>query len=710
MEAQEEDTVIKERGVKARDVRGSIITGDGNKFYYGEEHKVNWEEVDLTPAYESAKRLFLSYLRRYAGANGNEIEVEKRYVPLQLQATTYKNTQQSMDSKDEGVRTIGYWEKLIEFPSNILLIGDAGVGKTTQMLFGARLLEFEKNRETEFAQKVPVPLILLLRSYSGDSPTQLIEALASSSGLDIPVVDGLMREHRYPVCIFLDGADEISADGVRLLLSHLERWIGINDEARKHSLIISSRPMASVNAINDSNIPFDSYELLPMDPEHTLKMLKQYDLAQLENLISSDINLVSVFQKPDLISALSQSSRNNVVTKLPENMGQIYQLYIKSLAKNIHSNYDFLHVLQPVLSFIAITMLEQQSNRLRIDAQFSAKLIDFVTKQITQNRRKRQIAPPDWNLMSLLQDLGESLFIEVRLDKTALEIIEFARQGYRDYFAAIYMCSDEKNNHIRIEKALQKDRNRWVQAIFMMAGMSTKSDYLLSAFYDQSIDDAIDAWMLNNPRGFKSPKIVFDRCQDEMDRLSTSQLYSFSEPYSRNLIVKLLSDEDPRVRFEATRAATQWGLNGVEPLLDAFQDKNDLVKAVAAYAITHLGETLIDEKGEENPLPPLMNISNSSFHISSFGGGGVTGDIGPILFAPTQQELRLQQFEIDLSIMKIDFDPFEESCSFNISLINPAWYSINHLFSDKKNNDTNINWIRLLAQLNWIIELSKYSK
>jgi hypothetical protein len=683
---------IGARGVYARSsVQGSIITGDQNTIYFGFEQEIDWQNVDYSRANEVADNLFVDHMRRFAGAIDRETAVA-RYEPLYLQAssfTTTRDTTTEVSETEKQERHIFVWDEYIHYPCRILLVGEAGAGKTTQLLYAAQDMVNSEEGEN------PLPVFLSLRAYSGHSPAQLVENIAAACGVEIRVVDALLREGRKPVCLFLDGADELHPRDVEKLLKDIYVLFGKSGE-QQHSVVISSRYGASTDMVMKSSLGFKQVEILPLSRDLIESLFERYGLPELKSFIKFEFT--DVLQTPDLLSALSQGLRGKVHAELPKSVGQIYQLYVDShLTDDSKSFYDYRYVILPVLGYIAVNMIEEQRTRLTIKDDLAAQLIDIVAGQVDRFKRLRQIAPTDWNLSHLLAELTKSPFVRIQKTQGGDDEVLFSKQGYRDYFAALYMCDDK--NQERITQALRADeRLAWLQPLFMMAGIKRGTNPLLETFYTLSTDYGIDIWMEGRPIGLISPQVVFEKAKTTFNSRKFSNRQVYTESITIRLIRKMLADSDPRTRFKATQAMTQWGMDGLEPLLDAVEDDHQLVAALATYALLHLGETR-EENNQKVPLPPLLSIDNGFQFTNIDGGGGVIGRVGPLVFVSSSYGQSTNKTELTLHIEEMDFDPFEVPSRFTLFHNGPVWFA--HNWFGQKGV---VNWIDLLAELNWIID------
>ena len=683
---------LGERAVSARDTYGPIITGNDATIIFRQKDEVDWDNVDYSKALEMVAYRFEEHMRRFAGAADGQDAVD-RYEPLFLQKAAYVTTTDEIEPDKHGQeRPLFVWDEGVHLPTLLVLVGEAGSGKTTQLLYAAQDLARQSAPET------PIPIYLPLRSYAGKNAAELLESLANASGLEIAVIAGLLREADRPICLFLDGADELpQADVQGLLRDIFVLWQ--QGQQKQHSIIFSSRYGSSAEAILNSQLDFEQVDLLPLNPDQIESLLKRYGLAELTHYARQELS--EVLQSPDFLSALSQGLQGQRQSSLPRTVGEIYQLYVESrLLVSEKTDYSYAHVIRPVLSLLAITMLEQQVSRLIIRDALATELIDLVTKQIEHQRRLRSLAPADWTLSHLLAELSQSPFVRIHRNDVGDEEVYFTKQGYRDYFAAVFMC--DVQNHERIIEALtQNDRPDWLQPIFMMAGLQTGPNQLLETYYTLSTEYAVDIWMQSRPMGPQGPEIIQKKTKTRYEEALSTVHRQIDEPITNGFLAKFLVSPKPAHRLAAAAALTQWGLSGADLLLAAVQDDQPLVSAVAGYALLHLGEMYRDETGVLRPLQPLISVENGLHFTNRGSGGGVLGSIGPVdlIFGALGQSSG--RSELSLSIMNYDFDPFAVAANFSLSHIEPIWYAENWFKQLGK-----VDWVALLGNLNSIVTIA----
>ncbi len=705
-------TSLGNGAVKTRDNSGFIITGDGNTIFYGQsEVPIDWESINFQNAFDRASDNFIQHMISFAGAVDREDAIY-RYVRLPIQDTNFSPTHssRSVDESSSQIqqRNVFSWDARESslMGNRILLIGENGAGKTTQLYYIGHSLSLQS--------KSPIPIFLSLSQYNGHHSGNLLEALAKNSTLSVKTIDGLFSEDIHPLFLIFDGADEISQNELQEFVSSLDVLLKKSPtNGSHHRIIFSSRD--GENARWLSQKPFDldfiRFEILPLTPTLTRELLNRYGLGKLSNLVIN--NFQSVIQTPDLLSALSQGLLGKSSASFPRSIGQIYELYVDSIFSNEdEQTFDYTVITREILGHIAVRMLELRRSRLIIEGELIEEIVNLIDDKVEAYSRQKEVAPPKWTLSKLFDGLDTYHFIDIDINEIDIYEIHFTKQSYRDYFAAQFMRHPE--NHERIIRALEADdREIWLNSLLIMSGLIQDSNELLERFYELSTDYATDMWMQTRQSGLKSPKIIYEKIQNRFEELKEGSKGNRYDPFTKELILKQLrlkgkSSRRYKTRFDAACAATQWGIDGIEALLVAVDDKHPIISAVAAYALLHLGETSLT--GEGAPLEPLFKIEGRSFTFSNMGsGGGIIGGVGPITLISTAYGQSTNKTELLLQITNLDFDPFQENSNFAISHSGPVWFA--HQWFQRKHRDNGtrtqvINWVELMAQLNHIVYLT----
>ena len=172
------------------------------------------------------------------------------------------------------------------------------------------------------------------------------------------------------------------------------------------------------------------------------------------------------------------------------------------------------------------------------------------------------------------------------------------------------------------------DRERWLYPSILLLGIAPQAAGLFDTFFSDAPALAIEGWFEHRPQGLQAPGVIQSAYAQRTAASRRVGLSRCTEALSARLLVRLLGHRDPRLRLKAARAVSQWGSQGIAPLLDA-ADQNPLVQAVATYALLHLGE-LDYRDSSESPVPPLLDVEGREFSFYSRGGCG--GGIGALQF------------------------------------------------------------------------------
>ncbi len=218
---------------------------------------------------------------------------------------------------------------------------------------------------------------------------------------------------------------------------------------------------------------------------------------------------------------------------------------------------------------------------------------------------------------------------------------------------------------------------------------------LLKMIYERDPSLAIQLWLENRPADWQITPTVTKSYEREAGDLALSPVINLDEPISAAILVRMLNNSDPRVRLEMTRALTQRGLSAVDALLDAAEDEHSLIRAVAKYALIHIGEGDYTSN-LKRPMPPLFTVENQSFSFQSHGG--CNAQVGPLRLIDVPNPTTVH---LTLHIEHVDFDPFSAETFCKIEHTPPSILAA-QLFEAMGNMD----WMCVLAHYRFIAEQS----
>lgn len=169
----------------------------------------------------------------------------------------------------------------LKAPCSALLIGDAGVGKSTVV----RRLTLDMFDHLQKDQTAPVPVFVRLDQIATvmkekqplDQATQtLFKYISVHWAEDLNCAEDLtedcLRNCPAPLQIILDGLDEIPSEKLRLKLATVTRHLS---QSEKHHFIITSRPTAVTESLLN-NLDFPTIRLLELTEKQVKDFVSQF--------------------------------------------------------------------------------------------------------------------------------------------------------------------------------------------------------------------------------------------------------------------------------------------------------------------------------------------------------------------------------------------------------------------------------------------------
>jgi len=654
---------------------------------YGSD-KINWEKIDYQTYLAKAETLFVHHMERCAGAKSSEDSLA-RYVPLQCQKTEKVEIGNEVGhqlattkANRNDTQTIpNVFDKLLpgDNEQSILITGQPGCGKTT-------LLHYELNRLSKKAQKdinAPLPLLISLPSRQITVPDDLLQTMSEQSGLSYSEIFGLWREANRPICLMLDGLDEVGSAAIELVSSAIINLITA-DAKKKHRVIIACRPdvIERVESLRQL-LRIDISTLRDKDID---LLTEKYEITALSSYFS-DFGLNSLFRTPNVIAALAHVFRKGGL--LPRNLGELYQQYVKiSLPSTDTLTYSYSHIVHPILAELAFTVISEGRSDVICNEKLIDRLFDILTDCENSHTRRRNIMPSDWIVTGFIEQLGELPFISLDKSKEPKRL-NFVNSAFRDYFAAQYIL---KHGAESPEIAASLDRHSWRQwwrPLVMLAGLSENAQGLFDKLFEDKPVKLADLWLEGHTDGVEYPTVLtnyYMQIYQGAEKFSSQ----FSESYSTHLLGSLIEDESAQVRLATVGIISQLGVCYVPLLLRATKDLESIVSVSAKYALLRIGEVNTNTDSH-SPVPPLFVIEGSRFSFES--NGSCLGNVGSIYFA---NDIQIPG-HIKLQIEHLDFNPFTSSNQLSVRVT-----SIEQVVTDWFNTQRRVDWIGLCARLDVI--------
>jgi hypothetical protein len=631
---------------------------------------------------QEVRKRFITHMRRTIGA-GTDEEVVQTYLPLRLQ----DNDEVQGETGSEKVTRFVSWEDLIESKPAMLVMGSAGSGKTTLLLHIARSL-------AERALDDPhgfIPIYLPLHTIDLASGKTLLNHMASANNLSEGLLGSLWKQRR--LCLLLGGAEKVHPQRIPGLIDAIKNLCADSASAN-HRVIITCRLNANRfrTLLEATKIYFHHVLIASLNDSEIRHLLRHYRAPGLFEKL--DESLYEVMQSPELLSALARSYRDDQdKTAIPRNAGQIYKHLIDHFIFGSDSTrYSYYYVKRPVLANLAYTMLlHDEESPFETEDQVYAQIAAQLESLHQRYHRHRNVMPATWNAQELLDELTASPVLEQSNDGR----LRFSKRCYQDYFAAVHIALEGADSPALERIMIDDDFEHRLPILINLLGLLPQPEPLLKIIHQKDQGLAIQLWLENRPMDPGPIPTVTESFEQERTILANSQLVNLDEPVSAAIVLRMLNSSDPRERLRATGALTQRGLSMINALIDAAEDDHPLVRAVAKYAMLHIGEGDYTHR-VKRPVPPLLGVEDESFSFQSHGG--CNARIGPLNLIDVPNTTTTH---LTLNIKRIDFDPFAVETECTIEHTPPSLLAA-QLFEAMGSTD----WMCLLSHYRLIAEYS----
>lgn len=192
-------------------------------------------------------------------------KVNDIYVPLTLSA---------LDSMEENEFTVRKGDVFLEQFKNILIIDNAGMGKSTLM----KKIVIDTIDFSDY-----IPIYIELRTLTN---TPIIEQINKLIGFD--QIDDSSILKKMPFVYFFDGVDEIPFDTKNDLIKKIKSF---SDEMVDSKIVVTSRPDQSLLELH----LFNRFKIRPLDIEQSYNLIRLYDVnsAKVGNSLTLSSKLIS---------------------------------------------------------------------------------------------------------------------------------------------------------------------------------------------------------------------------------------------------------------------------------------------------------------------------------------------------------------------------------------------------------------------------------
>ncbi|ELC8385755.1 NACHT domain-containing protein [Clostridium perfringens] len=367
-------------------------------------------------------------------------KLDDLYIPL-----TVKISSENKKNTTHEIYIDKYHEKFLPLYNKVLLVDNAGMGKSTLMKF----LYLSIIREQK-----GIPIIIELRKLEKD--TSIIDFIIN----DINGISGNCKKEillelieRGDFIYFFDGYDEINPDIKNKVTENLQDFI---NKAYKSKFIISSREEDELSSFGD----FQRFDIKSLNKEEAYKLIEKYDengelYEQLIEKLEEEENLKILkefLENPLMVSLLYKAFDYSKIIPYKKNLfyEQVYSALFEQHDASKSGAYkrpkkskldkdDFNRILR-CIGFITI-----------------AKGISYSREEILKyiDIAKKKTLIIDFKSSDFLYDITHSVPI---MTKDGYNV-KWVHKSFQEYFAAKYICEDSKEQQKNIlETISSKDK------------------------------------------------------------------------------------------------------------------------------------------------------------------------------------------------------------------------------------------------------------
>ncbi|HBC8685315.1 TPA: hypothetical protein KE554_002520 [Proteus mirabilis] len=207
-------------------------------------------------------------------------KVNDIYIPLTLSM---------LDSREEREHTIKRGDLFLSEFNNILIIDNAGMGKSTLM----KKIVIDTIDHSEY-----IPIYIELRTLTNNPIEEQINKLLGFD--DVNDSDSILK--KIPFIYFFDGVDEIPFDLKNDLIKKIKVF---SDEMSNSKIIITSRPDQSLLELHS----FNRFKIKPLEIEQSYDLIKLYDI----NLVKRGRSLILSNKLITEIKLMREKENNTIL-------------------------------------------------------------------------------------------------------------------------------------------------------------------------------------------------------------------------------------------------------------------------------------------------------------------------------------------------------------------------------------------------------------
>lgn len=355
-------------------------------------------------------------------------KVNDIYIPLTLSM---------LDSREEREHTIKRGDLFLSEFNNILIIDNAGMGKSTLM----KKIVIDTIDHSEY-----IPIYIELRTLTNNPIEEQINKLLGFD--DVNDSDSILK--KIPFIYFFDGVDEIPFDLKNDLIKKIKVF---SDEMSNSKIIITSRPDQSLLELHS----FNRFKIKPLEIEQSYDLIKLYDINLvkrgrsliLSNKLITEINLMrekenntilEFLTTPLYVSLLFCSYRYKPV--IPRRKDLFYSQVFEALFETHDLSKETGYVREKssglditdfsiILRRLAFWCLKNNGK-----LEFSRAELESILTNITEKLKGVNVKP-----ISFINDLTYSVPLFIKEGA----LYRWSHKSLMEYFSAEFICIEVKD-------------------------------------------------------------------------------------------------------------------------------------------------------------------------------------------------------------------------------------------------------------------------
>jgi hypothetical protein len=330
----------------------------GRDLIINQDGVIDWGKVKFTQYLHGLQNEFTRQIQKRSDASTLVPTLRSAasvYVPPLLSCRHTERGSSGQGADQTAISRIRCLDELVHHPFLGLLVGDTYDGKSLLLRKAAADLATPALRRA----RAVLPIYVPIDRYHGATLDELRDAAAYACGQDPRVLRALWDEERRPVCLLVDGLDDVAAPARDQLVTAIAN---LNQNRRSHSIVVACRPGPLQEKLADAlagDPLLTELVMLPLTDEQIDLLLIRYGAhPALAPIIHADANLRRLVSKPGLLAGLVRAVKSMRSIPTPKSMAELYRLLIdEHLFETDTSDYEYQRVKRPVLTYLAHRML-----------------------------------------------------------------------------------------------------------------------------------------------------------------------------------------------------------------------------------------------------------------------------------------------------------------------------------------------------------------